>query len=184
MAAESANGTDNRLADLTQQYIGEGRQCGGPCGQFKAWDQFNYQPNGKNMKKSICKGCQKQAVYDYRRGIKRPRPEQPETQTCKECREVYPLNAVHWHRHRANAWGYHTTCKTCANEVRRLVHNLEHGHPKQLAEGRCYACGKETDKLVLDHDHDTNEFRGWACRSCNRRLCAPYTKTSSANSAS
>ena len=34
----------------------------------------------------------------------------------------------------------------------------------------CNICFKETTRLMLDHDHETNKFRGWLCDNCNRGL--------------
>jgi hypothetical protein len=37
-------------------------------------------------------------------------------------------------------------------------------------EGRCLICSEPTDKLVVDHDHKTNEVRGLLCSACNTGL--------------
>ena len=37
------------------------------------------------------------------------------------------------------------------------------GRPKSK---QCEICGVE-DKIVFDHDHQTNKFRGWICNNCN-----------------
>jgi len=36
----------------------------------------------------------------------------------------------------------------------------------------CQICGAQPEKerLCLDHDHETGEFRGWLCRSCNAAI--------------
>ena len=34
----------------------------------------------------------------------------------------------------------------------------------------CEICGKSNCVLCIDHDHNTNEFRGILCQSCNRFL--------------
>lgn len=36
-------------------------------------------------------------------------------------------------------------------------------------DARCQACGA-TERLAVDHDHDTGEFRGILCISCNLAL--------------
>jgi len=39
--------------------------------------------------------------------------------------------------------------------------------------GYCHVCGlsesEHNGKLHMDHDHETGEFRGWLCRSCNAK---------------
>lgn len=44
------------------------------------------------------------------------------------------------------------------------------GATGELKSGKCECCGRETDKLNLDHDHVTGKIRGWLCRSCNLAL--------------
>lgn len=41
-------------------------------------------------------------------------------------------------------------------------------HPPKDAV--CVYCQKETKNLVFDHNHLTNEFRGWLCDPCNRAI--------------
>ena len=58
-------------------------------------------------------------------------------------------------------------CKPCIVEADILLRTLKKQHP-QPATGtqKCGCCGR-IDKLFLDHDHSTKEFRGWICRNCN-----------------
>jgi transposase len=37
-------------------------------------------------------------------------------------------------------------------------------------DGKCYLCGDSNRKLGLEHNHQTGEFRGWACNRCNVKL--------------
>jgi hypothetical protein len=48
-------------------------------------------------------------------------------------------------------------------QLRRLHKTV--GQPSPSCE-ICHRIGR----VVLDHDHATNEFRGWLCRECNTSL--------------
>ena len=37
----------------------------------------------------------------------------------------------------------------------------------ERANGLCEMCGKEPNRLVVDHDHDTGAVRGLICDRCN-----------------
>ena len=56
------------------------------------------------------------------------------------------------------------TCKTCC-KVAATQHNiLKLTH---TASGdKCQCCGA-SGKLILDHCHQSGDFRGWLCQSCN-----------------
>ena len=62
---------------------------------------------------------------------------------------------------------YLNRCKPCILEAEVILRTLKKQHP-QPATGtqKCGCCGR-IDKLFLDHDHSTKEFRGWICRNCN-----------------
>lgn len=44
--------------------------------------------------------------------------------------------------------------------------------PSRPIPAQCECCGKAPGKhgLNLDHEHLTNEFRGWLCSACNRGI--------------
>jgi hypothetical protein len=66
-------------------------------------------------------------------------------------------------------------CTICTKEAARgkeqavkLAKSL--GMSKKAPEGtRCELCNT-TKKLVFDHDHEKNVFRGWLCDPCNRSI--------------
>ena len=64
-------------------------------------------------------------------------------------------------------WGRQAECKTCQKYHWVVRRHLIKENPKSDANGICYHCQQPTERLCLDHDHDTDEFRGWACYSCN-----------------
>ena len=178
---EIADRAANRLAELTQQYCGEGRTCG-RCKEFKRWCEFRKVRTGKNGRCSECNTCHYKTKRDLRRGILRPAPQRPTTLRCRgKCGRDLPFDDNHFFKHETSRWGLRLTCAQCENTDLKLRNKLRKEHPKSDAGGRCFACGKETEDLVLDHDHDTNAFRGWACKGCNRRLSAPYSQSSSSS---
>lgn len=46
----------------------------------------------------------------------------------------------------------------------------------ERANGLCEMCGELPTRLVVDHDHDTNEVRGLICDPCNHFLGMIETK--------
>ena len=57
-------------------------------------------------------------------------------------------------------------CKKCKTTEIKVIHKLKKIYKKPIHK-HCYCCGKYCENLVLDHDHKTNKFRGWLCKSCN-----------------
>lgn len=41
---------------------------------------------------------------------------------------------------------------------------------KLAQHGKCLICGSRPERLVVDHDHETNEVRALICRFCNFML--------------
>jgi hypothetical protein len=63
-------------------------------------------------------------------------------------------------------------CNKKQNDGKKLAQKLAKslGIETKAPEGtKCEVCGK-TEKIVFDHDHETNEFRGWLCDGCNRSI--------------
>lgn len=54
-----------------------------------------------------------------------------------------------------------------AEDARRYQRKLSGRDNKPL---KCDICGGEEEQIVWDHDHVTNQFRGWLCNRCNRVL--------------
>jgi len=44
------------------------------------------------------------------------------------------------------------------------------GIPFKAPEGTCCELCKKTEKIVFDHDHTAETFRGWLCDPCNRSI--------------
>lgn len=104
-----------------------------------------------------------------------------ESKQCKKCRTKYTdrghMNAAQWHN------AYRRT------PVGRL--NVRRGNLKKYGltpeqyddilieqDNKCASCGKEETaknqfgpiSMAVDHDHNTNKFRGLLCMRCNRSL--------------
>jgi hypothetical protein len=67
-------------------------------------------------------------------------------------------------------------CTNLASKGKLIAKNVakKEGVSYTAPEGsRCNICNKiqdENNKLVFDHCHKTNKFRGYCCNSCNRSL--------------
>jgi hypothetical protein len=98
---------------------------------------------------------------------------------CKTCKEEKPLDAF------GNASGgnyKHSSCKACLNHSARVRADLRKIIPPPPADHRCPICDRGEAELknknnkknktvwCLDHDHETDKFRGYICHSCNRAL--------------
>lgn len=88
----------------------------------------------------------------------------PEDRKCKSCEAVKPIEDFP-HFSSANA-GRKSICKSCNQSLVKLRGELRKTAPPQPEVCECCGC-KPEKSLVLDHDHKTNEFRGWLCQSCN-----------------
>jgi len=85
------------------------------------------------------------------------------TKTCIYCNEEKDIGEFPKHIH------YHdnldSRCKKCIKEhsaIRRRL--LKTAPPKPT---HCECCGTIPRKWCMDHDHDTEKFRGWLCDPCN-----------------
>tara|TARA_R110000765_G_scaffold221788_1_gene325733 strand:- start:592 stop:981 length:390 start_codon:yes stop_codon:yes gene_type:complete len=88
-----------------------------------------------------------------------------EGRRCKVCNLVKSVDQ--YYSAAANKDNLDRRCKTCFKKDSKLRLRLrkEYGH---LKGDTCNCCSKTHVKsLVVDHDHETLEFRGWLCEDCN-----------------
>ena len=91
---------------------------------------------------------------------------------CCDCFIYLPFKDYKALRHGWN--GRHSRCRLCDNANSKLLYQLKKHYPYPQ-DGRCEYCLQTSSKpLHLDHNHDTNEFRAWACPPCNLMRRRPW----------
>ena len=88
---------------------------------------------------------------------------------CKKCGQAKKLEDFPINNTLASGILRKHTCNTCRghqSKVRSKLHK-ENKRPQLIV---CPICDKKTNKVVLDHNHFTDEFRGWLCNDCNNGL--------------
>ena len=89
---------------------------------------------------------------------------------CKKCHITKPLTEFDVDRtYEGGRQLRKLTCKTCRGQQTKIRNQLSKQHTKPNTI-TCPICERERTDIVLDHDHSTNEFRGWLCNDCNSGL--------------
>ena len=111
---------------------------------------------------------------------------------CSVCSVGKDNTEFQWYMNRHTKDGYrlrvNTNCRSCSKklgkELREIKKSILKEHPQPQYGNPCDMCGKLVYKnkasvpsgvdgvwgWQCDHDHDTNEFRGWICKKCNTGL--------------
>lgn len=101
-----------------------------------------------------------------------------ETKKCGMCLKDLPLGCF-GKDGGANYLRYE--CKNCARKQSAIVKKIKKTAPPIPKNYRCPICNRNEQEAkghnvnkkgvwCADHDHNTNEFRGWVCNKCNLGL--------------
>ena len=96
---------------------------------------------------------------------------------CTRCKEMKPLDAVHFPLHNKTKSGFDSWCRSCRASYRSGINRGMHRAVisddalvgVKTSVKQCVICG-DGGKLVVDHDHVTGKIRGMLCNHCNRGL--------------
>ena len=100
-----------------------------------------------------------------------------DTKMCSKCKHTLPVTYFS----PVGKGGYvRHECRACAYGLKKVRTGLKklHGQPPEgyecpvclCDEERAATGGPSNSAWVLDHDHETDDFRGWLCHRCNRAL--------------
>ena len=105
-------------------------------------------------------------------------PEETEFFKCIYCEKQKPISE----RVSQGTSGSKTRCKPCVSHHAKVVNKLkkENLSSKPIISDSCIICKRTGNELIntgafngnrgpwiLDHDHQTEKFRGWICQHCN-----------------
>ena len=106
----------------------------------------------------------------------------PQKQCC-ECFLWYPADNSHYARQYEGKYGLASRCKLCTREMGAILRDLKAANPKPPEGSPCQRCGQMPTTLgtrgkglSLDHCHDTGEFLGWVCTSCQNLGRRPFVR--------
>lgn len=140
------------------------RNCNKVIPQDELTTNGRVRTDGTRYFAKLCRKCRAIKAADYRK-------RNPER--CREYnRKHYEREHFQYRLYASGKWARrqgHVACTATVNQI------------KKAFTGKCEACGVPEiecrTRLHMDHNHETGEFRGWLCDSCNRAL--GYLKDSS-----
>ena len=98
------------------------------------------------------------------------------THYCKKCKNTKPITDFTLRDRASNGMQPYNSCKECDKEANKQLVALKKTIPKPESDHICPLClrGKAelgyTSAFVLEHSHESGEFRGWVCHDCNTAI--------------
>lgn len=90
---------------------------------------------------------------------------------CIRCDKIYPLH--HFEKKKSEK-NYRNVCITCRRhndgKTKSLKREWLKKNKKPCLGHPCACCGNTKRRLVFDHCHQTDQFRGWICNRCNTAI--------------
>ena len=109
--------------------------------------------------------------------LKSVTPGQKSTKQCSKCKKTLPLSSF---SPSSGANYVRPECKECNRKLAKARRDLNKKYGKPPTDYSCPICLRTESELqgrggnagvwVVDHDHDTDQFRGHLCHSCNRAI--------------
>jgi hypothetical protein len=87
---------------------------------------------------------------------------------CVKCKAKKPITDFRLHSKGEGITYRRPECRECEKKYQkqRTANKFRKKERPKLGTS-CDCCGRVDKKLILDHCHITNSFRGWLCQNCN-----------------
>ncbi len=110
-------------------------------------------------------------LQDFKDGVK----------ICTHCKKKLPVKAFPlWSTTAFGGQMRRSACRECQSKHGKIIEKLYKLAPPKPS--KCQCCGVEVKNIInkkkysnsgilqLDHEHETEEFRGWICYACNQGI--------------